>query len=102
MKLYKISQNINNGYDTYDSAVVCAENEDEARLIHPSEYVTHYKDGKWYGTHSVSPYDEYETENGPYSTWVQFDSIDKIKVEYIGEAEDGIKKGVIVASFNAG
>ncbi len=31
MKLYKISQNINNNYDTYDSAIVCAENEDEAR-----------------------------------------------------------------------
>lgn len=33
MKLYLISQNVNNGYDTYDSAVVCAETEEEARMI---------------------------------------------------------------------
>ncbi len=33
MKIYRISQNITYGYDTYDSAVVCAENEDEAKKI---------------------------------------------------------------------
>mgnify|MGYP001571839762 CR=1 len=102
MKLFKISQGVRNDYDTYDSAVVCAENEDEARHIHPSNYVTHYRDGKWYGNYSPAPHEEYETENGAYSSWVEFDQIDKIKVEYIGEASEGQKKGVIVASFNAG
>lgn len=33
MKLYLISQDVNNGYDTYDSAVVCAANEAEARAL---------------------------------------------------------------------
>lgn len=33
--LYKISQNVNNDYDTYDCAVVAAHSEDEARNIHP-------------------------------------------------------------------
>ena len=30
-KLYKIWQDKNNNYDTFDSAIVCAENEEEAR-----------------------------------------------------------------------
>ena len=35
MNLYLISQNRNNGYDTYDSAVVAAESEEKARMIRP-------------------------------------------------------------------
>jgi hypothetical protein len=31
MKLYRISQNVNGGYDTYDCAVVCAPDEETAR-----------------------------------------------------------------------
>ena len=31
MKLWRISQDINNGYDTFDSAVVAANNEKAAR-----------------------------------------------------------------------
>lgn len=31
MKIFKISQNVNNNYDTYSDAVVCAETEEEAR-----------------------------------------------------------------------
>lgn len=100
MKIFKLSQTLNNDYDTYDSCIVCAENEDEARKIHPSKYVTHYKDGRWYGTHTNGG--EYETENGPYSSWVQFTQIDKVIVEYIGEADKTIQKGVILSSFNAG
>jgi hypothetical protein len=38
MNLYLISQNVNNDYDTYDAAVVAANSEDEARLIHPCGY----------------------------------------------------------------
>lgn len=73
MKLYKLSQEINNGYDTYDSIIVCAENKEEARKFF---------------------FDD--------DAWVSFDQIDKIEVEYIGEASKDIKKGVILASFNAG
>ena len=34
-KLYRIWQDVNGGYDTYDSAIVVARSEDEARKIHP-------------------------------------------------------------------
>lgn len=77
MKIYKISQSLNIGYDTYDSAVVCADNEEEARSIHPSDYATKY-------------------------TWIESDKINEIRVEYLGEADENLKKGVILSSFNAG
>ena len=35
MKLFKIYQNRNPGYDTYDSAVVVANSAEEAQKIHP-------------------------------------------------------------------
>lgn len=80
MKLYRISQDINNGYDTYDSAVVCAENEDEARKIHPSGNDT----------------------DPIYGEWVNGNEIGMIQVEYLGKADKAIKKGVVLSSFNAG
>ena len=78
MKLYLISQTRNNDYDTYDSAVVAAESEKEAAAIHPS--------GKKLGGVIVS-------------TWVDRDYV---AVKYIGEADFQIKRGVILASYNAG
>ena len=77
MKIYKISQDVNTDYDTYDAAIVCAENEDEARLINPNE--------KW---------------NDTYTTWAK--TPDQVTVIEIGNANENQKKGIILASFNAG
>jgi len=101
MKIFHMSQDINIGYDTYSDCVVIAKNEEEARHIHPSEFVTHFKDGQWYGTYSNKEGGEYATENEFY-TWVLFHQIDKIKIIEIGTAKAGSKKGVICASFHAG
>jgi hypothetical protein len=103
MNLYKLSQNINEGYDTYDSCVVCAKNENEARMIHPSRFVTHYDDKNWFGTCSggADKGKEYITEDN-YYTWVPRNEVKKIKVELIGVAKKGLKRGLIVSSFNAG
>lgn len=79
MKLYLISQNVNTGYDTYSDAVVCANSEQEARLIHPDGYS--------------------KVKADSYDPWC--DASD-VKVEYIGEADKSIKEGVICASFHAG
>jgi hypothetical protein len=35
MNIYHISQSVNRGYDTYDSAVVTAESEEDARQMYP-------------------------------------------------------------------
>jgi hypothetical protein len=74
MNLYLISQNVNTGSDTYDSAVVAALSEDDARAIHPSKYEAQ-------------------------ETWCDKENV---TVKLIGTATTGIKAGVICASFNAG
>ena len=97
MKIYLLSQDFVSGYDTYDSAIVIAENEDEARKIHPNEYVTHVTNEQWMGTYSGGG----EYKNEP-DDWVKYSDIDKISVKYIGEASKEQQKGLVLASFNAG
>ena len=81
MKLFLISQTQNDYYDTFDSAVVAAEDEDTARNMSP--------DG--------NPVADWSTA---YSTWCK--GPEHVSVKYLGEAKDAIEQGVICASFNAG
>ena len=101
MEIYLLEQDLNNGYDIYDSVVVIAENEDEARKIHPSSFVTHITNDKWMGTYSGGSNIGGEYEQDSYD-WVRFDQIDQIKVTHIGTATEEQEKGVLLASFNAG
>ena len=80
MNIYLIWQNENIGYDTYDSVVVAAENEESAKLIHPNEI-------------SEKPWGSRSWCNHP----------DHVKVELVGKYE-GTKTEphVILSSFNAG
>ena len=100
MKLFLISQDKNEGYDTYDSAVVVAESEKEAREVHPSSYVTHVSNSKWMGTYSggIEKGQEYDQDDS--YDWVPFKDIDCIDVKYLGETDK--EKGLVLASFNAG
>ncbi len=104
MNLYLISQSINNDYDTYDLAAVAAENEQDARRIHPSEFVTHVSNEKWMGTYSEFAGEkagrEYETENDASSSWVGYSDINRVNVEYLGTTNR--ERGVVCASFNTG
>jgi hypothetical protein len=78
--LYLLTQDENNGYDTYDSAIVCATSEEDARRINPA--------GQEYWDKS-------------YSLWAS--SPDKVTVTRIGIATVNYKpNSVILASFNAG
>jgi len=99
MNIYLLSQDINNNYDTYDSVIVIAESEEEARKIHPSEYSTHVENNEWYGTYA-------DKSNGTYPTgsheWIPYSEINKLSVDLIGTANENQKKGVVLASFNAG
>ena len=78
MKLWLISQDANNDWDTYDSAVVAAETEGEARNIHP--------DGCTVGWNN--------------HTWCK--SPEQVSVKFLGEAAQDVCAGVVLASFNAG
>ena len=79
MNIYLISQDVNTGYDTFDSAVVCAVSEEDARDIHPYEY-------EHWG-------------NKERGTWC---FRNEVKVDLIGVAKRGAKREVICSSFNAG
>ena len=85
MNLYLISQTENIWYDTYDSAVVCAETVEQARMIHPDGK------GEWDGTAQRRKEWQY--------TWCD---AKHVKVELIGEAALVLLHTVICASFNAG
>ena len=81
MKLYLISQDVNVGCDTYNSAVVCATDEDTARRMDPETWrKCNFK--KRYYSWCPTP--------------------ESVTVQYIGDAAPGIALGVICASFNAG
>ena len=80
MKLWRISQETNNSYDTYDSAVVAADLEDEAKMM--------------------NPHNGEDIKKKMYNEWVG--TPDLVICEYIGEAKEGTEKGVICASYNAG
>jgi len=77
MKLFLISQTVNSGYDTYDSAVVVAKDEQSAKEVHPHE------------------------------TWIDLNSTwcptpEQVTAVCIGTAIEGSIAGTIVcASFNA-
>jgi len=79
MKLWIISQTVNRGYDTYDSAVVAAETEEEARNILP--YGDNWNDSRRFGHWANEP--------------------SEVTVEYLGVTDRDIS-GVVLSSFNAG
>ncbi len=83
MKLWLISQDVNDDYDTFDGAIVAAETELFARCIHP------------YGNLV-----EWEREQKSYGCWAK--SPDQVTAIQIGDALPGQKPGVILGSFNAG
>jgi len=88
MNLWHISQKENNTWDTYDSAIVAAETEEEACQISP---VGGYRGCLW------KP--GWKNKDWSYG-WASHP--DKVTAKYIGKAKEGIKKGVILSSFNAG
>lgn len=95
MNLYKLTQSVNNGWDTYDSVIVSAETIQDAVRIHPNSF-----DGE------VIRWDERNESffrcGAEYqcSSWAK--DIKDVEVELIGVATPDIKEGVVVASFNAG
>lgn len=73
MNLYLLSQDENRGYDTFDSCVVAAPDEEAAKRISPDCYGV---------------------------AWPKNPAV--VRVELLGTAVDGTPTGVILASFNAG
>lgn len=88
MKLWLISQKVNNDYDTYDSAIVAAETEDAAKNMRPNG--TEFTDAESLFTDAESLF---------FSSWCE---LKDVEIEYLGNAAKHIKRGVILASYRAG
>lgn len=94
MKIYKISQDSNSGYDTYDSAVIIAKNAEDAK--HACVCGFHkYHDGGLYFQYA----DGREEIEESCSAWC---IPENVEVRYLGEAEEGSEEGIVCSSFNAG
>ena len=87
MNLYLISQAINNDYDTYSDAIVAAETEELAKLIHP-------------GGSIKLPQPPDHPNPREYRDWVS-DPKD-VAAKLVGTAIEGVDVGVLCASFHAG
>jgi hypothetical protein len=91
-KLYLLTQTEQRGYDTYDSMVVSAKNEEHAKTMCPSSnYV--WENDSWH----------FQFTSGAHSKTQRTDwtnNINNIAVMYLGETE--VRTGIILASFNAG
>ena len=82
MKLWILTQDEVDGYDTFDSCVVCANNEYDARQIHPCE--------------------KYFDRNFSWGTRGWATSPENVKARCIGKAI-GVSAGdVVLTSYNAG
>lgn len=81
MKLWLLKNEVVEGYDTYDSAVVAAPDEFTAQMTHPS-----------YGN-------AWDGSLCQYPCWCKAKDV---IVQYIGEAAPETEAGVVCASFNAG
>lgn len=90
MNLYLVSQQVNAAYDTFDCAIICAPNEETARVTHP-DGMREWKNGKWFLCGREEP--RY------LSSWTE---PEHVRVEKIGVAADALAPGVVIASFNAG
>lgn len=89
MNLYKISQDVNDDWDTFDSAVVVAESAEDAKKIIPDHHGG-YRENPDY---EISIYDWAKPED--------------VKAELIGIADKNFLDSLngrttVVASFNAG
>ena len=92
MKIFLIDRGVFD-YDTYDSVIVCAENEEDAKKIHPNKAVF-LKNDEWVSIIGKTHYRNYE--------WVEYNHTFLLTVTYLGEATKDMKSGIILSSYNAG
>jgi hypothetical protein len=100
--LYKLSQEFNRDYDTYDSMIVCAESKQMALDMHPNLDCPHLMIS-W---HEVKDLELSKFGNSSWNPlmmklngWAPKKAID---ITRIGTAKEELPIGIVLASFNAG
>jgi hypothetical protein len=109
-KVFRISQRNNNGYDTYDSAIVVAESEGDARMIHPGGGPNADKTSEVHRMERwLSLAEGYYRKLGPMPGWYSPENEDWVRpafveVEFISSYDGDSKyhNSTITSSFNAG
>lgn len=100
MKLWRIARTDIGGYDTYDSAVVAALDETQARSVHPGGDLKWLGDAGWRRIEApAKELPEWSRPDGAYGDWTHPANV---TATLIGDATEGTAEGVICASFNAG
>ena len=90
MNIYLLERQDSIGYDQFDGAVVLAESEQRARMIHPMDDESLRPLGSWWdGARDTS------------DMWIDADSPD-LRVTYIGISPNEHRPKVILASYCAG
>lgn len=98
--LWKLSQNMNNDYDTYDSAIVVSNNSATAKHIHPS---CNIETGQPYYYYNEEKEGWYSTGNDEYSGFNSWADAEDVTATCVGKAADWLGEGAVVcASFRAG
>lgn len=86
MNIYRISQDVNNDYDTYSDAIVVAPDEETARDMYPG---------------CGQPVNWENAAKDNYGTWAQ--RREDVEVKYVGIADVTFEKPeVLCSSFHAG
>lgn len=98
LKLWLISQDDNDGYDTYDSAVVAAETEKDARETHPCMI----SNALWVGDSNRGAWVSVRKDGSSYEAGHGWTIPERVSAVQIGVALPHQERAVICASFNAG
>ena len=98
--LWKLSQDVNNGYDTYSSAVVVSQDPEAARRIHPARYSD---TGEAIFAFDQDHADWVDTSGGMSRGEDSWAYPNNVKAVCVGEASSFLVEGdVVVASYHAG
>ncbi len=91
--LWKLSQDENNGYETYDSAVVVARGHAAASMVHPVGDKVYWNGTDWLWADDNSEFG--------MDSWAE---PRQVKVVLVGEANPGLfdEGDVVCASYNPG
>lgn len=93
MNIYLLEQNVCRDFHTFRSAVVIAEDEIKAKLVHPNEFEWYPEEHVWKEGSEILD-DPLDNPSWPAPAFV--------KATLLGKAEANIKKTVICVDFNAG
>ena len=96
MNIYLLTQNTVRGYDTFDSCVVIAKDEESARRIHPYSEIFDIicdSSGDFYMIYING--DKSRTDTWP-------ERVGDVRVTLLGKAVKGSIEDVVCSSFNAG